>query len=159
MRNNPRDMVNPGLNPRAKSAIIGIAHQKSRVCLLRSCVSAGAHGHGMMGVLSVLSGMKDSVMASADTQTGNVPVKTAAELGLTGIDFPSDFTARFMAMDASGCWYAFDARPTYEYEEWKLSGGKWFEIGCDEKDGATRTPAFARGMSASDALFEVALTQ
>ncbi len=113
----------------------------------------------MMGVLLVLSGMKDSVMASEDIQTGTIPVKTAAELGLTGIDFPSDFTARFMAMDASGCWYAFDARPTYEYEEWKLSGGKWFEIGSDDKDGATRTPAFAQGMDASDALFEVALAQ
>lgn len=98
-------------------------------------------------------------MASEDTQIGNIPVKTAAELGLSGIEFPGDFVARFMAMDASGCWYAFDARPTYEYEEWKLSSGKWFEIGSDEKDGATRTPAFARGMAAQDALFEVAVAR
>jgi hypothetical protein len=40
VRNNPRDMVNPALNPRAKSAIIGIAHQKSGVCLLVFCVPA-----------------------------------------------------------------------------------------------------------------------
>lgn len=103
--------------------------------------------------------MKDSFMASADTQALTIPVKTAAELGLTGIDFPSDFVARFMAMDASGCWYAFDVQPTYEHDEWKASGGKWFEIGDDEKDGVVRTPAFARGVAAQDALFEIALAR
>lgn len=98
-------------------------------------------------------------MAPADTQALDIPVKTAAELGLMEIDFPGDFIARFMAMDTSGCWYAFDTRPTFEYEEWKVSGGKWFEIGNDEKDGAMRTPAFARGMAAQDALFEIAPAQ
>ncbi len=100
-------------------------------------------------------------MAPADTQaiTLNTPVKTAAELGLTGIEFPGDFVARFMAMDASGCWYAFDARPVFEYEEWKVSGGKWYEIGNDDKDGTVRTPGFARGMAAQDALFEIASAQ
>lgn len=99
--------------------------------------------------------MKDSFMATADTQL-DIPVKTAAELGLSEVEFPSGFAARYMAMDASGCWYAFEAQPTYEYEEWKAGTGKWFEIGDDDKNGAIRTPAFARGMAAQDTLFEIA---
>jgi hypothetical protein len=92
----------------------------------------------------------------AENQLASIIVKTPAELGIAQVPLPSNFVARYMAMDAGGCWYLFDSHPIYDCGEWTIRGGHWVELGIDGIDGGVRTPECAKGLSARDSLFEIA---
>lgn len=94
-------------------------------------------------------------MTLVENKPATQPVKTLAELGIAQVQLPANFVARYMAMDASGCWYIFDSRPVYDCGEWTICGGHWVELGIDGIDGGVRTPECAKGLSARDSLFEI----
>ncbi|WP_151638079.1 hypothetical protein [Noviherbaspirillum aerium] len=94
-------------------------------------------------------------MSATENQLAKTSVATFAELGISEIMFPKDFTARYVAMDASGCWYVFDGHPTYESGEWRIRNGYWMELRINGIDGGLHLPECATGVSAEDSLIEI----
>lgn len=94
-------------------------------------------------------------MSATENQLAKRSVRTPVELGINEVPFPPNFVARYMAMDASGCWYVFDTQPVYDSGEWVIRSGHWSEIGIDGVDGDLATPEFAKGLHAKDTLFEI----
>lgn len=94
-------------------------------------------------------------MSATETQLAKTSIRTPVELGINEVPFPPTFVARYMAMDASECWYVFDTRPTYDSGEWVIRSGHWYEIGIDGVDGNLGMPEFAKGLPAKDTLFTI----
>lgn len=94
-------------------------------------------------------------MSATENLLAKTSVRTSIELGINEIPFPPHFIARYMAMDASGCWYVFDTQPIYDSGEWVIRNGHWYEIGIDGVDGDLGMPEFAKGLPAKDTLFEI----
>jgi hypothetical protein len=91
-------------------------------------------------------------MFATDSPVAIASVRSAVDLGINDVPFPPNFVARYVAMDAGGCWHAFDTCPTYDAGEWTAQGGKWHELGIH---GVEITSACARGLTPRDCLFEI----
>jgi hypothetical protein len=96
----------------------------------------------------------ESASVSTSVSASNRPM-TLTQLGLDDVTFPESFTPRYLTLDPSGCWYVFDTKPTFEHDEWTVTNGKWHEIAGDQID-RNYSPAFARGLSPGEAIFEIA---
>lgn len=83
--------------------------------------------------------------------------KTAMELMIDDVEFPFGFEPRYVAMDQSTCWHAFQERPSYRGDtgEWRSPTLLYYELGIDGTESLDSTPAFARGLSPELSLFEV----
>jgi len=84
--------------------------------------------------------------------------KTASELMIDDVEFPIGFEPRYVAMDESTCWHAFQEKPVYRRDagEWRSTTLSSYELGIDDTESQEFTPAFARGLPPEDSLFEVA---
>jgi hypothetical protein len=94
-------------------------------------------------------------MPATENQLVKRSVATLAELGISEIMFPKDFSARYMVMDDNGCWYVFDGHPMYESGEWMIRNDHWLELRINGIDSGLCLPECVTRLSAEDSLIEI----